>query len=106
MARLREEQEHPDWRWECERRQAVQNRIEMLRPTQRRSQVPVTPELQRQLDVVPNTGLPQTVRFDFRRLTITCRDMKHLVEQLVLVAQALDSDYEGLRVEGELLANL
>ena len=36
------------------------------------------------------------------------RDMKHLVEQLVLVAQALDSDYEGLRlrVEDELAANL
>jgi hypothetical protein len=38
MARLREAQEHPDWRWERERRQEIRNRIENLRPVRRKSQ--------------------------------------------------------------------
>jgi hypothetical protein len=90
MARLREAQEHPDWRWERERRQSRRNRIETLRPGQRKSEVPVTRELQKQLDAMASSGLPQPIRFDPGRLTITCRDMEHLVKQLVLVAKALD----------------
>lgn len=97
MARLREAQEHPDWRWERERRQSIRNRIETLRPAPRKSQVPVTPELQTQLDAIAKTGLPASVRFTSGHLTIACRDMEHLVEQLVLVAQALDSEYEYLQ---------
>ena len=97
MARLREAQDHPDWRWERERRQSIRNRIETLRPVPCKSQVSVTPELQTQLDAVAKTGLPASVRFTPGQLTIACRDMEHLVEQLVLLAQALDSEYEYLQ---------
>jgi hypothetical protein len=101
MARLREAQEHPGWRWERERRQAIRNRIETLRPIPRKSQVPVTTELQSQMDAIPSTGLPSTIRFVPGQLTIACRDMGHLVQQLVLLAKALDSDYEGLQPQVE-----
>jgi hypothetical protein len=97
MARLRELQEHPDWRWEGERRQSIRNRIATLRPVPRKSQVPVTSGLQSQLDALPSTGLPATIQFAPGQLTITCQDMEHLVEQLVLIAQALDSEYEPLQ---------
>jgi hypothetical protein len=45
-------------------------------------------------------------RIDRRRaapgcLSICCQSMEHLVEQLVLVAQALDSNYEGIRLRVE-----
>ena len=41
IARLREAQEHPDWRWERERRQSIRNRIETHRNTAARSpQIP------------------------------------------------------------------
>src|SRR5450755_381014 len=63
IARLREAQEHPDWRWERERRQSIRNRIETLRPAPRKSQVPVTPELQNQMDTLANTGLPASIQF-------------------------------------------
>jgi hypothetical protein len=97
IARLREAQEHPDWRWERERRQAIRNRIETLRPAPRKSQVPVTPELQNQMDTLASTGLPASIQFSPGQFTVACRDMEHLVEQLVLVAQALDSEYESLQ---------
>ena len=42
-------------------------------------------------------GLPDSIRFEPGRLTITCRDLEHLVEQLVLVARSLDTDYETLK---------
>ena len=70
MARLREAQEHPAWRWERERRQSIRNRIETLRPVHRKSQVPVTTELQNQMDAIPSTGLPSTIRFAPGQLTI------------------------------------
>ena len=41
-------------------------------------------------------GLPDSIRFEPGRLTITC-DLEHLVEQLVLVARSLDTDYETLK---------
>jgi hypothetical protein len=53
------------------------------------------------MDAIPSIGLPSTIRFVPGQLTITCRDMGHLVEQLVLVAKALDSDYEGLQPQVE-----
>ena len=31
MARLREAQEHPDWKWEGERRRAIRDRVEATR---------------------------------------------------------------------------
>jgi len=96
MARLREAQEHPDWRWERQRRQRIRENIESLRPT-RRSLVPITPVLQKQIAQIPAAGLPETVCWSEGRLTIVCRDMEHLVEQLVLIAKALDSDYAALK---------
>ena len=53
------------------------------------------------MDAIPSIGLPSTIRFVPGQLTITCRDMGHLVEQLVLLAKALDSDYEGLQPQVE-----
>jgi hypothetical protein len=97
MARLREAQEHPEWRWERERRQTIRDRVDSLRSTGSRSQVPVTPELRKQMETVASIGLPATIRFEAGRLAIACRDMEHLVEQLVLVAKSLDSDYERLQ---------
>ena len=48
MARLREAQEHPDWKWEGERRRAIRDRVEATRPgPPRRSVVPVTGGLRR-----------------------------------------------------------
>src|ERR1039457_2942784 len=101
MARLRETQEHPDWRWERERRERIRARIDTLRPNQRRSLVPVGEALQQRIDLISIAGLPDTVRFAAGRLTIHCRDMEHLVEQLVLVAKALDTDYEAMRLRVE-----
>ena len=40
MARLRERQEHPDWRWERERHEHIRANIDDLRPSPRRSLVP------------------------------------------------------------------
>ena len=46
MARLREAQEHPDWKWEAERRRAIRTRVEATRPEPpRRAVVPVTGDL-------------------------------------------------------------
>ena len=101
LARLREMQEHPDWRWERERREQIRARIDTLRPNQRRSLVPVGEALQQRIDLISIAGLPDTVRFAAGRLTIHCRDMEHLVEQLVLVAKALDTDYEAMRLRVE-----
>jgi hypothetical protein len=101
MARLREMQEHPDWRWERERREQIRARIDTLRPNQTRSLVPVGEALQQRIDLISIAGLPDTVRFVAGRLTIHCRDMEHLVEQLVLVAKALDTDYEAMRQQVE-----
>jgi hypothetical protein len=97
MARLREMQEHPDWRWEREGREQIRARIDTLRPNKRRSLVPVGGALQQRIDLISIAGLPDTVRFAAGRLTIHCRDM----EQLVLVAKALDTDYEAMRLRVE-----
>jgi len=97
MARLREMQEHPDWRWERERREQIRARIGTLRPNKRRSLVPVGEALQQRIYLISIAGLPDTVRFAAGRLTIHCRDM----EQLVLVAKALDTDYEAMRLRVE-----
>src|SRR5450631_1800620 len=68
MARLRELQEHPDWRWERERREQIRARIDTLRPNQRPSLVPVGEGLQQQIDLISMAGLPDTVRFAAGRL--------------------------------------
>jgi hypothetical protein len=48
---LGEAREHPDWKWEVERRQAIRDRVEATRPVpSRRSVVPVTAEWRRNLD--------------------------------------------------------
>ena len=88
-ARLREAQEHPDWRWERERREQIGARIDDFRPGKRHSLVPVGSELQHQIDHMAIVGLPDTIQLAAGSLTIRCRDMNHLVEQLVLVARRL-----------------
>ena len=97
LARLREAQEHPDWRWERERRQSIHEHIESLRPSQRKSLVPITAALLQQVEALPLTGLPDTIRLEPGRLVIACRDIDHLLEQLVLVAKALDTDYDRMK---------
>jgi hypothetical protein len=63
IARLREMQEHPDWRWERNRRERIRARIDNLRPGSRRSIVCVDASLQEQIDRVAITGLPTTIQF-------------------------------------------
>ena len=46
-------------------------------------------------------SLPATISWAPGRLTITCRNMEHLIEQLVLIAKALDTDYAALRAQVE-----
>jgi hypothetical protein len=63
MARLREAHENHDWRWESERRQAVQQRIESLETQGRRkSLVPVDAALAKQMEELSAAGLPGTVQ--------------------------------------------
>jgi hypothetical protein len=97
MARLREAHEHPHWHWERERRIRIRERIDQLRPANRKSIVPVTRDLRERIEVLVIGGLPESIRFDPGCLTITCRDLEHLVEQLVLVARSLDTDYATLK---------
>ena len=101
MERLRELQEHPDWRWERERRGKIHARIEELRPHSRRSLVPVRTTLKHQIEESAITGLPDTIQLAPGSLLIRCRNMEHLVEQLVLIAKALDNDYEDMQVQVE-----
>jgi hypothetical protein len=101
MARLRELQEHPDWRWERERHEHIRERIDDLHPSPRRSLVPLNNALRQQIDQVTIAGLPNTIQFAPGRLSICCRNMEHLVDQLVLLAKALDSDYEGMQLRVE-----
>jgi hypothetical protein len=101
LARLRELQEHPDWRWERERRTRIRACIDELNPSPRRSLVPIGAALQQQLEHIAIAGLPDTIQFAPGSLTIRCRDMEHLVEQLVLAAKALDTDYEAMQLRVE-----
>ncbi|HMF78789.1 MAG TPA: hypothetical protein VK604_24240 [Bryobacteraceae bacterium] len=70
--------EHPDWRWERERRGHIRARIDELHPRSRRSLVPIGTTLQQQIDQVAITGLPDTIQFAPGRLSINCRNMEHL----------------------------
>jgi hypothetical protein len=103
LARLRELQEHPDWRWERERRTRIRTRINDLNPSprRRRSLVPIGVVLQQQIDRIVIAGLPDTIELAPGSLTIHCRDMEHLVQQLVLVAKALDTNYEAMQLRVE-----
>jgi hypothetical protein len=101
MAHLRELQEHPEWRWERERRGAIRAQIDDLRPASRRSPVPTGSTLQKQIDQIAIIGLPDTIQFAPGNLSICCRNMEHLVEQLGLVAKALDTDYQALQQQIE-----
>jgi hypothetical protein len=65
--------------------------------------VPVSEALQEQIDRIPIVGLPDTSQFAAGSLTIQCRDREHWVEQLVLVAKALDTDYEAIRQDVEIM---
>ncbi len=97
-ARLREAQENPRWHWEVERRRRIHHRIESLRAnSQRHSVIPVGEGLRPLLDDLPATGLPSTIRLTPGMVTIYCQDMQHLLEQLVLFAKALDTNYDALQ---------
>ena len=97
MARLREAQENRDWRWESERRQSVQRRMESIETQRRKSLVPVDALLENQMEELGRPGLPATIQFTAGLLTIRCNDMEDLLRQLVLVAKITDKDFEGLR---------
>jgi hypothetical protein len=98
MARLREAQENRDWRWEAERRQAVQRRIESLETQRRRkSLVPVDAALQKQLEELRTAGLPSTIQIAAGLLTIRCNGIENLLRQLVLLAKMADTDFTSLR---------
>ena len=98
MARLREAHENPDWRWEVQRRRTVHQRIESLRAKrQRPSLVPVQAEPQ--MAVVP--GLPPTIQLGPGSVVIRCRDMADLLQQLVQLAKAIDTDYPTLQASVE-----
>jgi hypothetical protein len=103
MARLREAQEHPQWRWERERRIGIRERIDLLRPRpDRKSLVPVDAALRQAMETAEFAGLPATIRLSPGLLSIRCADMPDLLRQLVLLAQAADRNYEDLRTRIEL----
>src|SRR6516225_3642207 len=96
MARLREAQEHPDWKWEGERRRAIRDRVEATRG----------------LPAGPWSGSPQScgeiwIRSASRncRRQLSCTRQGHyplpeygaLLQQLVQRAKTLDNDYETLQ---------
>ena len=94
MARLREAHENRDWRWEVQRRKTVHERIESLRTRrQRPSLVPVQAE--------PPTpvvaGLPPAIQLGPGSVVIRCRNMADLLQQLVQLAKAIDTDYPALQ---------
>jgi hypothetical protein len=98
MARLRETQENPDWNWEAQRRRAMQNRIETTRiESPRRSVVALAGEFQKSLDGISVPGLPATIELQPGKVSIQCRNMEDLLEQLVLLVKVLDNDYDTMR---------
>jgi hypothetical protein len=98
MARLREVQEHPQWRWERERRIRIRDRIDSLRVNNRKSVVPIDAALRQATEI---DGLPATIQLSRGLLAIHCSDMQDLLGQLVLLAQAADRSYEDLRKQIE-----
>jgi hypothetical protein len=102
MARLREAQEHPQWRWERERRSRVRDRIDSLRESDRKSLVPVDAALRQAMEAVNTAGLPATIQLSPGLLAIHCADMQDLLHQLALLAQAADQNYEDLRIRIEM----
>ena len=88
MARLREAHENHHWRWESERRQSVQRRIESVEPQRRRkSLVTVNAALAKQMEELRTAGLPGTIQLTAGLLIIHCNDMEDLLRQLVLLAK-------------------
>jgi len=101
MARLREVQEHPQWRWERERRIRIRDRIDSLRVNNRKSLVPIDSALRQATETAEIDGLPATIQLSRGLLAIHCSDMQNLLGQLVLLAQAADRNYEDLRKQIE-----
>ena len=101
MARLREVQEHPQWRWERERRIRIRDRIDSLRVNNRKSLVPIDVALRQATETAEIDGLPATIQLSRGLLAIHCSDMQDLLGQLVLLAQAADRNYEDLRKQIE-----
>ena len=98
MARLREALENPEWTWEVQRRRAMQDRIEAARPERpRRFVVALAGEFQKSLDRIRVPDLPATIELQPGKVAIQCRNMEHLLEQLVQLAKVLDNDYETLQ---------
>jgi hypothetical protein len=98
MSRLREALEHPDWKWEAERRRTIRHRVQATRPEpSRRSVVPVTGEFWKTLDQMGVPELPATIELLPGKVIIQCQNMEHLLQQLVQLAKTLDNDYETLQ---------
>jgi len=102
MARMREAQEHPQWRWERERRMRIRDHIDSLRATDRKSLVPMDAALRQAVERVGIDGLPATIQLSRGLLAIHCSDVQDLFEQPVLLAQAVDRNYEDLRKQIEM----
>jgi hypothetical protein len=94
MARLREVQEHPQWRWERERRIRIRDRIDSLRVNNRKSLVPIDAALRQATETAKTDGLPATIQLSRGLLAIHCSDMQDLLGQLGLLAEAADRSYE------------
>jgi hypothetical protein len=98
MARLREASEHPDWKWEVDRRLRAARQIGQLRrDRQGRAKVLVS-QLERQLlDQQSIAGLPPSVNLGPGALSIACRSMDDLMQQLLMVIKAIDNDYDAVQ---------
>lgn len=98
MARLREARENPEWTWDAQRRRAMQDRIQAARAEhQRRAVVELAGEFQKKLDRICVPDLPATIELQPGKVSIQCRNMEDLLEQLVLLAKVLDNDYDTMR---------
>ena len=63
----------------------------------RRSVVPVTAELRRNLDQICVTELPATIELLPSKVITRRQNKEHLLQQLVQLAKTLDNDYETLQ---------
>jgi hypothetical protein len=92
--RLRLAKRDPSLKWEVERRGLIAERIQEIETQRKRKSVV---RLAAPLPDLRVSSLPGTVEVSAGRLTIRCASFEDLMRQLVLVAQAADTDFEELR---------
>lgn len=102
MARLREAQEHPDWKFEIERRQRTSRRIaDMQREQTGQAKILITERQQQALHRQTVANLPTSIQFRRGALSISSTDMDDLMRQLMQVIHAIDNDYDAIRAAVE-----